>query len=259
MSFAYRGERTAGFSLIELLVALTIGILIAMAIAALYFQNRSSYRLLSVQQRMQEDGRFASLWLNGFLRSAGYRPLSIASASATDTSAEAFPVSTPFTAAGAVVLGSQAGSLDSVDFRLISDTDGSVAGCDGAAPAYSGSPIAYRLYVNSGTLQCTALDTSGNPTGTATSGVSNVTKFVLWFGEDTDSDRYPNRYVRASNVTNWANVRAIRTCLIIQSSEENVLESAQSYLDCNGSIVTAADKRVYRTFGSTVFLRNSTK
>jgi len=261
-----RALQARGFSLIELMVALAIGMLIALAVSTLYLHNRASFRLLSIENRMQEDGRFATDWMGRFLRSAGYRPLSVLQNSNTDSAAKAFPTGGGFSTAGAVVVGTQGASgLDTITFRFRGDASGAVTDCSGNAVT-STSVTAFRLQVSGGGLECVQLDSSGNAVSTTkVDGVSGVQSLIFSYGEDTDdpnninSDRSPNRYLAAGSVGNWANVRAVQVCMVLQSTEDNALESAQAYLDCSRTMVTAADKHLYRAFGTTIYLRNGSR
>jgi type IV pilus assembly protein PilW len=82
------GPRTArGLSLIELMVALTIGALMLAGAVSVYMQSRNTYRTNDVASRMQEVGRYALDVISPDVRLAGYwgltnRPDSFDTASA---------------------------------------------------------------------------------------------------------------------------------------------------------------------------------
>lgn len=61
-----------GFSLIELMIAMTIGIFMTGVIAMLYFNMRSSFRYQDDFARVQESGRFSMDMLARDIRMAGY-------------------------------------------------------------------------------------------------------------------------------------------------------------------------------------------
>jgi len=64
------GQR--GFGLVELLVALAVGLLLLAGVVQVFAANRQSYRLQEAQARLQESGRFAVQRLARDLRMAGY-------------------------------------------------------------------------------------------------------------------------------------------------------------------------------------------
>lgn len=65
-------RRIAGLSLVELMVALTIGLIILAAVSRLFVSSRSTYNLEESLARVQESGRFAMEFLAQDIRMAGY-------------------------------------------------------------------------------------------------------------------------------------------------------------------------------------------
>ena len=64
--------RQAGFSLIELMLALALGMLVVTGIVQLFLGNTVAYNLLTGQARLQENGRLALDFLSTAVRNAGY-------------------------------------------------------------------------------------------------------------------------------------------------------------------------------------------
>jgi hypothetical protein len=86
--------------------------------------------------------------------------------------------------------------------------------------------------------------------------VENVEHMLLWWGLPVDAvDGSALRYVSAAQVTDFDQVRAVRLCLLLRSSEP-VLgpDDSRSYTDCQGSAASAADGRLRRAFWSTLAL-----
>ena len=48
-----------GLSLVELMVAIVLGLILVAAVIELFVNNRQVYRVQEAKARMQEDGRFA--------------------------------------------------------------------------------------------------------------------------------------------------------------------------------------------------------
>jgi type IV pilus assembly protein PilW len=44
--------------------------------------------------------------------------------------------------------------------------------------------------------------------------------------------------------------------VLLRSADDNLATRAQTYMDCNGANVTAADRRIRRTYTATFNLRN---
>ena len=65
-------KRAQGFSLIELMLALALGVIVTAGIVALFVGNNQTYTLLNGQSRMQENARFAVDFISRSARAAGY-------------------------------------------------------------------------------------------------------------------------------------------------------------------------------------------
>lgn len=61
-----------GFSLVELMVAITIGLIITIGVVQIFSANRATYQLDEGLARAQENGRFALEFLTQDIRHAGY-------------------------------------------------------------------------------------------------------------------------------------------------------------------------------------------
>lgn len=69
-----RSSRQGGFSLIELMVALLIGLLVVAAAGTIFISNRQTYAATETMGRMQENGRIAFELMARELREAGASP-----------------------------------------------------------------------------------------------------------------------------------------------------------------------------------------
>ena len=65
-------KRAQGFSLIELMLALALGVVVTAGIVTLFVGNNQTYTLLNGQSRMQENARFAVDFITRSSRAAGY-------------------------------------------------------------------------------------------------------------------------------------------------------------------------------------------
>ncbi|MBW3566941.1 MAG: PilW family protein [Proteobacteria bacterium] len=61
-----------GFTLIELMISMTIGIFLIGGVFAIYLETQSTRRVADMQARMQENGRFATMLVAEELKRAGY-------------------------------------------------------------------------------------------------------------------------------------------------------------------------------------------
>jgi len=67
-----RHPRATGFSLVELMLALALGLIVVTGIVQLFVGNSQTYNILNGQARMQENARFALEFISRAARQAGY-------------------------------------------------------------------------------------------------------------------------------------------------------------------------------------------
>src|SRR4030095_537264 len=65
-------KRMGGFSLIELMLALALGVVVTYGIVQLFVGNSQTNTMLNGQSRMQEAARFAVDFVSRSARAAGY-------------------------------------------------------------------------------------------------------------------------------------------------------------------------------------------
>lgn len=65
-------RKQRGVTLVELMIAITIGSIIMIGISSVYTSSKRSYKLQEEFSRLQENGRFAINHITRFVRSAGY-------------------------------------------------------------------------------------------------------------------------------------------------------------------------------------------
>ncbi|HEC74644.1 MAG TPA: prepilin-type N-terminal cleavage/methylation domain-containing protein [Methylophaga aminisulfidivorans] len=66
-------KKNSGFSLVELMVALVIGLVLIAGVIELFTSTRQTYRIQDMKARMQEDGRYAMHHISTVISKAGYR------------------------------------------------------------------------------------------------------------------------------------------------------------------------------------------
>lgn len=86
-------RRIAGLSIVELMVAITIGLILLAALTRLFVSSRSTYTLEEGLARVQESGRFAMEFLAQDIRMAGYAGCSANLSGSAVTSMVANPTS----------------------------------------------------------------------------------------------------------------------------------------------------------------------
>lgn len=89
--FRHDGWRLSGFSLVELMIAMTLGLLLTAAVGALFFANKRNYEQNSKIAEMQDNARFALQALSRDLGMAGFRG-GMTDASQLDNDSDTLPL-----------------------------------------------------------------------------------------------------------------------------------------------------------------------
>jgi len=260
--------RHGGVALIEMLVAMLIGLVVVGAVLATYLSSGQTGRLQSAIAQMDEDAQIGLRILSSDLLMAGYaRPVSMDAGNSsfrkTYNVRAVFGCDRGFQTAAANTPTDCGGSVNSPAIEIAYEadlynsmvTDGKPSDCLGNSFQEGASAITYNRYrVNNDALQCTG------PRGNAAPLVHNVERLQFWYGEADSADpRKLVRYVNASAVQNFNLVLSVRVCLLIRSAESVITAedaALQSYDDCEQVSRVSADGHLRRAYVGTTALRN---
>jgi type IV pilus assembly protein PilW len=223
-----------GMSLVELMVAMVLGLLFVIAVAYFFLGGRQVNRTHDDLSRIQENGRYALEYLGKAIRQAGAR---------TDVSLP-FPATaltgTDGTCAGA--------SCDPDTITVRYDVqDGGETDCTGATVATG--PVTYVFAVDPATRTLTC-------NGVAVA--DNVENMQVSYGIDSLGNGDVTSYRTASAVANFAQVAAVRVSLLIRGATPNIATNHQTYT-YDGNVVTAGDTFLRQVYASTFTVRNQAR
>lgn len=286
-------KHARGLSLVELMVAVSIGLLLVLAMMSLYTSSRRTYNVTDEVARMQENARIAFTILDRQLRMAGFIR--------SDSDGKFDPAAgKPLTATWKLeaqndIVGDPKTS-DRVTIRFFGSStpsalanakytaDGSVVNCVGRAIA-TNEVNTETYFVALGTngepgLRCrstvhrdTGVEVYNSDTAIEATGVelvSGVESMQLLYGDDKLNNGSIYRYLKSDDATlaNLDNVRSVRLSLLMRTINDaaNAYDSATyRHFGSNypgtgdsGSILTmpGTDRRLRRIFQSTITLRN---
>jgi len=242
-----------GFTLIELMIAMTIGLILMLVIGTVFTSSRQAFRVQEDNARIQESGRFALEIIGRSIKQAGHAEIPFTG----------FKVA--FTGDAITGTDGAAGAPDTLTVQydgVINDTS-----CSTTIDAGEGTIIQnhFNLDTANAELQCegtnevTPVVPGPPPTGNVI--LDNVEDLQILYGIDTTGDQSANQYIAApATLTDprWEQVVTTRVCALIRSEKTNVVVSAAgTYLDCNGvAVAVPADGRLRRAFTGTFNLRN---
>lgn len=269
-----------GRTLIEVMIALTLGLMITGVLLSVYLSNKQSYSTNTDFARMQQDARLAMHQLTFHIRMGGYAPPNAAKANAFRnrqmTTLSDYAVrgcnggypedQTATPSCSNTLTGSDAIDVTYVVDPLNSAGDvGATVGtdCTGAASTEADGIITNRFYVavNPDTQQpelfCKGSSNAPAFPNAAQPLAENVESMDITYGVDTNDDKSIDQYdVPASEALNWDQVVAVRVCLIVRTANANIALKPQTFLNCRGEMEVAPDRRLRTAVTSTLMLRN---
>jgi type IV pilus assembly protein PilW len=303
-------EANSGFSLIELLVSVVIGLLLAVAGSAAYLYSKQAYNSVSETSEMEQNGRFALTLLTRYVQSAGFvmlNPGSIAIQGAEGIKLTGcnFGIVNGQTPSAASDLNCRtaipSGERPSESISMFFDTDApnntgalfqgfdcignnsvGVAQINENGGTFTRYPIRSNFFVaqttattangsvSMGQLSCLADATP--PTGGAVSfqvqplipGVEQLAVNYLLPYTPTVAGEFPKLAQTAltadavSAAARWGEVMAVELCVLTKSVQPSGSDSGTQYTDCYGTVITTTRNESFRTFRTTVNLRNRT-
>jgi hypothetical protein len=220
VSAAGSRARQRGVTFVELMIAMSLGLFLLSSVYFMFAKTKQAYRYQNALAQVQEQGRFATDILTQNLRMAGFPGDNVPP--------------------GNKIEGTD-GPTDTVTVRYRNNLD-----CRDIATA--GIAI-NRFRINAGDLEC-----SGDGV-TWDTYVRNVEDMQVLYGEDLDNDGLANRYVMAIEGPNWSNVVAARVSLLVRSTD-NAVPQPEEYQALSGVRMAAPDKRLRKSFVTTIALRN---
>lgn len=255
--------RMAGFSLVELMIAITLGLIVLLAIGSIFIGSRQTYRVQEDNARIQEAGRYALEVIGRSLRQAG-------SEGEFDLLlATVFPLqcATPGVCAALDGTDGVAPAPDTMVVQFYAQSE-EPSGATWVARDCTGGLVALNAVVtNTFNVAGTSLQCTGNVGGTEAL-VEDVEDLQIIYGIDTSApvpDQSADLYVAAPTAAQWDRVVTARVCVGIRSANNGLVATAQQYLNCAGAMGTATgataftgatDLRLHRSFVATYNLRN---
>jgi type IV pilus assembly protein PilW len=209
------GRAQRGFSLAELLVAMTIGLFILGGVAAVFVNLKSTFGTQDQLAQLQDSERLALTMLTTTIEDAGYYPDPVSSTAATSMPAALGTYGSM--GAGQGLVGVTASGSDSITSRYVSTSGDGLMNCLGQTNTTGAKKIFLNtLFVDPAMgLMCS---TDGGDT--ATTLVANVASLNVVYGTDTNGLGTAYSYLNAAAVTTanlWPMVRTVRLNIVFRN------------------------------------------
>lgn len=262
-------NRAKGFTLIELMVALTIGLLITLVVLQAYLSGVGAQMAQTDATRAQESSRIAFDLLSHALRQAGYKnPKAPGFGFCDSTITRIATINDPATInpAAANLVGSTVtvvNNSDALKVRYFGEglpvspftTDNSIRDCLGN-PVATNSQVEDAFFVaadtnnnNEPTLYCYTTNDTARGNVPLVAGIESM---QLLYGDDTDGDGIVNRYIHGGSISAPNNIRSVKLSIIARTPGTTAVDrSAQNIdhfgTDYSGYVNQATDKRIFTT------------
>ena len=245
-----------GFTLVELLIAVTIGLLLTVLISQVFVSSKRAYSTTDDLSRMQENMRYANDVLGRTIRMASYMsspshvPISydgmIGQFEGVNTALDGLE-------------GSTATASDSLTVNYQGTADGGTVDCLGnaiAAGAMGTSIFSIQTVNNVPSLVC-----QNSVGGAASVLIADVENMQILYGEEAGSVWNADRYVRRALVNNVNRVISVRIAMLFRTPTLNMRTTpdtnSYSLLDATVAAPTGVDAtRIRRVMTATYTLRN---
>ena len=210
-----------GFSLIEMLVSMVIGLFLLLGLSTYFVQNKQTFAYQKSQVNQQEHERIISNALGRTIRQAGYAPVDTDRLTGQEVvfdevgvvyDSGQFVRGTQATANVTVngVAAQQAYPNDAVMVRYLGDAN--LFRCDGTAPVV-GALVEDAFSVDGVQFICTTDGVTATPlfgnVNVPLTQQLRVLGMAVTYGMDLDDDGNVDRIARANNVTDWTAVRIV--------------------------------------------------
>jgi type IV pilus assembly protein PilW len=291
-----RRHHSTGLSLIELLVGLAIGMVLAVVGSTVYLYSKNAYNASTENSQTEENGRFALNLLTKYIQSAGFVMID-------RTQPPQGPIdnkisgcdlgfsnpTTPSSSADlACLTATPSGSLPSASIALFFETDtyigtgGKYQGFDCVGQSSIPVTLTSGTIVNEvrsyffvsrtnvqtpygttsmGQLTCVSDRTPSSGVATYQSqplipGVEQLA-FTYFLPSTADPNTAQSgTTAKAMTTAQWPTVLAVEVCVLTKTIQAGGNDTGTSYTDCYGNAIAAVATESYRTFRTTVRLRN---
>jgi type IV pilus assembly protein PilW len=272
-------RKQGGFSLIELMISLTLGLILSAAVVQVMISNNSTERLNRSMASAQENGRFIIARLrNDLIMTGRYDMLQPDLNKDVDIVVEAaFVHNNPIPVVGdfshAVSKGVKEGADPTSDTLMV--TLQAKKDCRGATHGYVDEEfvVVNEYFLEGTSLKCRGFDgrflrglKAQVDDDSAYTLLDDVTSFQVQYGvtdklSSKDNSARPVKFVEADTLgaekAAGSLVVAIRIALLLKADSDVLINPVPKFKLLNEKPIQPSEKRLYKQFETTITLRNS--
>lgn len=204
-----------GLTLIELMIALTIGLVMTLGIASVYLSMKQTSTFTQRMSEVENSQRIAMTFLNTSIKGAGFYSDPVANNAAT-----LFPAVAGMFIAGQTITGTGTGTgtgaaADTIAVRFQANGVSAIQGC--SAQLNANDVYSDVFSVAGGYLTCVETDITTGAAATTINLVGGLTGMNVLYGVDSAGGGSVTEYLTGAAVTTntlWGSVKTVTTPLL---------------------------------------------
>ncbi|NHZ42942.1 PilW family protein [Massilia aquatica] len=266
-SSPYRAPRSGadGFGLIEVLVAMTLGLVLLGGVGYVFMGSKDMSVAQSDGVRMNESARNATDVMGRALRQAGYKlnvdaPLEPDPLSGANNDGDVSDVlivrHDPSWTSTSKDTGVRTGKEANCEGKTVDSDNPNDSGT--GAPGANVAQVVYQFRVVGTQLKCFATDKMDVDTSSGVVVAENIENMQISYGIGTGAEVI-DKYIPAPDAAQYLQVSAVRVSLLVRGPSTRGVVGAPQSLDFNGAKVEIADGRLRNVVTTTFMVRNQTR
>lgn len=213
-----------GTSLVELMIAMTIGLFLVIAVTSIYLVIKKNFIGSTSITSSQESYRLVLNNISRSIQTAGYiiSPF-------TETQETVFTANTLFKNDGQFIYGTETNSK-SFSVRYQTSSGDSVLNCNGTSNETGANVIFTNTFTLEGnTLTCSS--SFNNEAATKTNVAENISELNILYGFDSNNDQKIDSYVNAASIdsNNWNSVYSVRLAIKFLDTSDSKKTAMPNY------------------------------
>ncbi len=238
--------RQKGFTLVEMMVAIVIGLLLIAGTLSVFLSTKQGYRMTSGMSLMQATGRATLDLLTREIMISGFPQEDVIDTFVSALSSDG---------------GGGSSDTFTVHYRATVDCLGNAAPVYADGQQYAKNQYFVQVVAGTSNLMCQPRAEDDSAIGAAAVVVAGIENLQILYGEDNDpTDGIPNatRYVTAGNVANWANLVSAKIGIVVNSQNVIATTNDTTSFSLIGQTANAAagDRLRRRAYSTTTVIRN---
>jgi len=251
--------QTRGFSIVEIMLSITIGLILLLGLLQTFISSKNNYRLETAYNNMHENARFTYDYLSKIFRNTAYR--------SPQQDSVFTSMNNLFDTGNLHINGTNntgQNNSDTITIRYqgsgngTGSADNTIRDClNVGVDSFVTTTLTFSITANN-ELQCRSQNPSSANSDNTQVILPNVEDIQFLYGEDLTGDKAPNRFVESNHPNlNMANVVAVKISVLLRSDTQVRPTPNTTSYNLNGkTLIAPGDNFLRQPITFTIMLRN---